>query len=172
MNQPIHGEKKNKVLLKPRFKIALDDKPKVIKASFEKCIESKNCKYISKQSGNHFFLDIPKVEAHFWSPQLQVEITENNGKSIIKGILGPKPQVWTLFMFFHFVIALAFIVDFVMFYVKWSMNKDYSLYKYILITLPIISIGLYFLGQFGKKIAFKQMLELDTFLMTILNKKK
>jgi len=168
MNKAIHGEEINKILLKPRFKIEVHETKEQLINTFEECISSKKCKFISKQSGGHFFLDVPKDEEHFWSPQLQVEIIEDNDKTIVKGILGPKPQVWTMFMFFHFIIALAFVVFFVMFYVKWSMDKDYQLYKYILIILPLLSIGLYFLGQAGKKIAYKQMLELDNFLMRVI----
>jgi len=172
MNQPIHGEKKNKVLLKPRFKIEVDkSKDNVIK-TFEQCIASKECNYLSKQSGEHFFLDVPKIEEHFWSPQLQIEIIEDkeHNKTIVKGIIGPKPQIWTLFMFFHFAIALAFVIFFVMFYVKWSLNKDYQLYKYMLLILPIVSVSLYLIGQAGKIFAYKQMVALDDFLMKTLNK--
>jgi len=171
MNQPIHGENKNKILLKPRFRMEYDYSSKVILNKFKEKLNSSDCKYYSKQSGNLIFLDIPKVEEHFWSPQLQVEVVENkeHNKTIIKGILGPKPHVWTLFMFFHFAIALAFVVFFVMFYVKWSMNKDFQLYKYMLVILPLLSVSLYFIGQAGKKIAYKQMVELDNFLMKILD---
>jgi ABC-type multidrug transport system fused ATPase/permease subunit len=171
MNQPIHGEKKNKVLLKPRFKMEFDQSSEIILRKFKENLESGDCKYCSKQSGNIIFMDVPKIEEHFWSPQLQIEVIEEvHNKTIVKGIIGPKPQIWTMFMFFHFAIAAAFIVFFVMFYVKWSMDKDYQLYKYMLLILPFLSISLYFIGQAGKKIAYKQMLELDNFLMSILNK--
>ena len=150
-----------------------DESSKIILNKFKENLDSSDCKYPSKQSGNLIFLDIPKTEEHFWSPQLQVEVVEDkeHNKTIVKGILGPKPQIWTMFMFFHFAIALAFIVFFVMFYVKWSMNKDFQLYKYMLLILPLLSVSLYFIGQAGKKIAYKQMLALDNFLMETLNKK-
>ena len=172
MNQPIHGEQKNKVLLKPRFKIAVDENPEHILSKFKENINNKDCKYCTKQSGNIFFMDVPKVEEHFWSPQLQIEVIKDKttNKTIIKGILGPKPQIWTMFMFIHFILALAFIVFFVLFYVKWSLDKDYSFYKYILISIPIIWVIMYFIGQIGKKIAYNQMLELNDFLMQTLNK--
>ena len=172
MNQPIHGENINKVLLKPRFKIKLNESKDEIIHTFEQCIASKECKFITKQSNGHFFLDVPKEEEHFWSPQLQIEVIEDNeeNKTIVKGILGPKPQVWTLFMFLHFIIALTFVVFFVMFYVKWSMDKEYQFYKYMLITLPLIWVAMYFIGQLGKKIAYNQMLALDNFLNKTLEK--
>lgn len=170
MNQPIHGEEINKILLKPRFKLEFDESQEAILDKFKANLADKDCKYCSKMSGNHIFLDVPKVEDHFWSPQLQVEVTKSEkGKTIVKGILGPKPQVWTFFMFIHFVVALAFIIVFVLFYVKWSMGKDFQLYEYLLIGLPIFWIILYFFGQSGKRLGYQQMVELDDFLMKTLN---
>ena len=88
-----------------------DETPEEILNKFKKNLADKDCKYCSKISGNHVFLDVPQVDEHFWSPQLQVEVIEGaNESSIVKGILGPKPQVWTMFMFIHFATALAFIV--------------------------------------------------------------
>ena len=171
MTEPIHGEELNKVLLKPRFKIELNQSQEEILQKFKSNLDDENCKYCSKQSGNHIFMDVPKVEEHFWSPQLQVEVLKSEkGKSIVKGILGPKPQVWTFFMFIHFILALAFVVFFVLFYVKWSMDKNYQFYKYMLIAIPLIWIAMYFIGQFGKKLAYKQMVELDAFLMKTIEK--
>ena len=168
IKEPIHGEKKNRILLKPRFRMELDNKSvDEILQSFENNLAKDSCKYCSKISGNHIFLDIPEEENHFWSPQLQVEIVKDktNNKTIVKGILGPKPQIWTMFMFFHFVIAVLFVVFFVWFYTNWSLDKDYKFQQIMLLVLPLLSVLLYFFGQSGKRFAYNQMLELDDFLM-------
>jgi len=171
MNEPIHDNKINRVLLKPRFKMEFDESQEEILKKFLDNVEDKNCKYCSKISGNHIFLDVPKDEEHFWSPQLQVEVVkEDNDKTIVKGILGPKPQVWTFFMFIHFAVAVAFIVFSVIFYVRWSLGDNYQLSKYMIIGLPILWVVLYFFGQSGKKLGYKQMVELDKFLMKTLKK--
>lgn len=171
MNKPIHGNKLNTVLLKPRFAFNVDESQEFILNKFKKNLSEDNCKYCTKISGNHIFLDVPKKEEHFWSPQLQIEIDKDeNNKTLIKGVLGPKPQVWTFFMFLHFVVALSFIIIFVWFYVNWSLEKDFQIQKYILIALPIIWVALYFFGQSGKKLGYNQMVELDDFLMKTLGK--
>ena len=166
MNKPIHGDKINKVLLKPRFKIESNKTVDEILSKFKNNIAKDTCKYCSKISGNHIFLDIPKEENHFWSPQLQVEVLKDkNNKTIIKGILGPKPQIWTMFMFFHFIIATLFVVFFVWFYVNWTLDKNTQLQLTMLGVLPITSVLSYFLGQLGKKLGYKQIVELDDFLI-------
>ena len=171
MNKPIHGNEINKILLKPRFKMEFDQSQTEILNKFKENLAEKDCKYCAKLSGNHVFLDVPKEDEHFWSPQLQLEVIKGeNDKTIVKGILGPKPQVWTFFMFLHFVVAIAFVIFFVWFYVNWSLDKNYQLQKYVLFALPIIWVALYFFGQSGKKLGYKQMVELDSFLMKTLEK--
>ena len=52
---------------------------------------------------NHVILDVPKSNRHFWSPQMNFRITygdENMQITQVKGIIGPRPEVWTLFIFF------------------------------------------------------------------------
>ena len=174
IKEPIHGEKKNRILLKPRFRMELDNKSvDEILQSFKNNLAQDTCKYCSKISDNHIFLDIPEKENHFWSPQLQVEVVKDktNNKTIVKGILGPKPQIWTMFLFFHFVIAVLFVVFFVWFYTNWSLNKDYKFQEIMLIVLPLLSVLLYFFGQSGKRFAYNQMVELDDFLMKTIHQK-
>lgn len=171
MNEPIHNNKINRVLLKPRFKLELDKSKKAVLEKFKKDINKKDCKYCSKISDNHIFIDVPKEEAHFWSPQLQIEVVSGeNDKTIVKGVLGPKPQIWTFFMFLHFATAVAFLVFLVIFYVNWSLGKEHQIDKYMIIGLPVFWILLYFFGQSGKKLGYKQMVELDNFMMEVLEK--
>ena len=64
-----------------------------------------------------------------------VEADEN--KSILKGLFGPKPQVWTLFMFIHFVVGIAFLLFAVMLYVKLSLGEAFVLPLIMVIFLPL-----------------------------------
>ena len=73
-------------------------------------------------------------------------------------------------MFAHFATAVGFIVAFVIFYVKWSLGKEFRVYKYLLIGLPIFWVVLYIFGQSGKKLGYDQMVELDSFMMKTLEK--
>jgi len=169
MNKPIHNNKANRVLLKPRFKIEVEEEQDVAMHRFEENLKDKNCKYCSKIIDNHIVIDVPKKEDHFWSPQLHVEIEKDeNNKTIVKGVLGPKPQVWTFFIFLHFAVAIAFFVFLVIFYSNWSLKQDYTFAMIMCITMPIIWIILYFSGQLGKKLGYDQMVELHDFLMKII----
>ena len=171
MNQPIYNKKINRVLLKPRFKISCDQSTESIMGKFKDKFDSGDCDYCSKIVDHHIVIDVPKKEDHFWSPQLHIEVEKDDeNTAIVRGLFGPKPQVWTFFMFIHFAVAVAFIVFFVVAYTQWSLKHEYSFALVMCIAMPILWIVLYILGQLGKKKGYQQMLELDGFLKKVLEK--
>lgn len=171
MNNPIHDNQLNRVWLKPRFKIEMAETEEVIINKFIHSLKEKNFKYPNKIVDNHVVIDVPPENEHFWSPQLQIEIEKGeNEKTLVKGLLGPKPKVWTFFMFLHFFVAITFCVFLVIFYTKWSLNQDYGFSMIMCIIMPVIWVILYFSGQLGKRFGYDQMLELHDFMMEALSK--
>ena len=161
----------NAIFLRPRFKMDLNESQQELLEKFRKNLEDDSCKYCCKIVDGHIVIDVPIEENHFWSPQLNIEIAKGEqDKTIVKGLFGPKPQVWTLFMFFHFAVAVSFIAFSVMAYVQWTLKSDYIFALTMVISLPILWIIMYFLGRIGKKTGYKQMNELHEFMMkTLLN---
>lgn len=165
--------KNSDIHLRPRFKMNFNENQDTIISKFKENLEKGDCKYCSKIVDGHIIIDVPAEENHFWSPQLNIEIENNNSeKTIVKGLFGPKPQVWTLFMFFHFAVACAFIGFSVMAYVQYTLKEDYKMALMVVIGLPILWIIMYFLGRIGRRKGHKQMDELYGFMMKTLEKKK
>ncbi|WP_298363782.1 GTP-binding protein [uncultured Lutibacter sp.] len=165
-------KKNSDIHLRPRFKLDFNESQQNLISKFKDNLKDGDCKYCSKIVDGHIVIDVPVEENHFWSPQLNIEIEKvDEHKTIVKGLFGPKPQVWTLFMFFHFAVAVAFIGFAVMAYVQWSLNTDNSFALTMVITLPIVWVIMYVLGRIGKKTGHKQMEELNNFLMKTLEKK-
>ncbi|MCF6168311.1 GTP-binding protein [Lutibacter sp.] len=167
----MNEHKNSDIYLRPRFKMNFNETQQSLISKFEDNLKDVNCKYCSKIIDGHIVIDIPLDENHFWSPQLNIEVEKiDKNKAIVKGLFGPKPQVWTLFMFFHFAVAVAFIGFSIMAYVKWTLKSDYTNALIVVIALPVLWIVMYFLGQLGKKKGHKQMDELYEFMMNTLNK--
>lgn len=155
--------------LRPRFKMNYNESQGVLISKFKKNLKSENCIYCGKIVDAHIVIDVPVDENHFWSPQLNIEIEKVSAdKTIVKGLFGPKPQLWTLFMFFHFAMAVAFIGFSIMTYVQWTLKEDYSMALMIVIDLPILWVAMYFLGRIGRRKGHKQMDELYGFMMKTL----
>lgn len=166
----MNEEKNSDIHLRPRFKIEIDEDYEALLNKFKTNLKEEGCKYLSKVVDGHIVINIPKDESHFWSPQLNIEIEKvENNKSLVKGLFGPKPQVWTFFMFVHFGVAVTFIGFLILWYVRWSLGENVVLPMAMTIFLPLFWILLYFLGRIGKDTGRKQIVELHDFLMKMLN---
>ena len=163
-------EKRNSdFFLRPRFSIDLKENPDELLKRITVYLKSDACVYRSKITDKHVFIDIPVKKSHFWSPQLHFEIVElDENESTIKGLFGPKPQVWTLFMFIHFIVATLFLGFGVLTYVRYRLGESLLFPIVILVALPLIWLLLYFLGSVGKETGKNQMKELHGFLFTII----
>jgi hypothetical protein len=159
-------EKNSDIHLRPRFKMNFEESQQKLLAKFQSNVKNADCNYCVKVIDGHIVIDIPAKENHFWSPQLHIEIEQiDENRSIVKGLFGPKPQVWTFFMFIHFAMAFAFIGFSIVAYVKWSLKSDYTTSLIVTVALPILWVIMYFLGSLGKKRGHKQMDELHGFMM-------
>lgn len=161
-------EHNSELFLRPRFSITCERKTSDVLKTVISNLKGGTEGYKTKISDDHFFIDVPAKDAHFWSPQLHFQVIEEEGVTKIKGLFGPKPQVWTLFMFIHFIVAIAFIGFAIMFYVKNKLGESIIYPVVMLVALPIVWFLLYFLGQLGKETGKKQMDDLKVFMKSIL----
>jgi len=86
----------------------------------------------------------------------------------IRGLFGPKPQVWTFFMFIHFVVGGLFLVFSTMLYTKISLKEAYFFPLMMVIFLPLFWILLYFLGKIGKDIGKPQIKILHDLMISVI----
>lgn len=163
-------EKRNsEVFLRPRFTIDLNASKDRVLQLFTDAFQKGNSKIIGNIVDGHIFLAIHKKDDHFWSPQLYLEIVEKTETtSLLKGLFGPKPQVWTLFMFIHFVIGFAFLVFGVLLYTRISLNENLFLPILMMIVLPLVWVLFYFLGRVGKSSGKHQMKTLHNFMIDVI----
>ena len=171
MNENIDDSQFSKISLKPRFRIEWPEDKGVIVEKFENEFAQVGSKFSGKIVDHHIIIDVPKEEEHFWSPQLHAEVDETEANdTIIKGLFGPKPTVWSLFMFIHFGVALAFLVFLVLLYTRWSLEQDYRFAMLMCISMPILWVVLYFFGRVGKSKGRHQMEQLRQYFFEILER--
>ena len=166
-------ELSNEVVLRPRFKFNVNYDNQSLLSLFENK-GKKECDFIVTRVDDHVFIKIPKEKQHFWSPQLHLEINKDyyeSSKSMIYGLFGPNPTVWTMFMFFHFVVAGLFIGCAIWTYVNWSLSSDFAIQLFLTLLMVVIWFGLYFSGRLGKKAGMEQMHQLHHFMRDTLRSK-
>ncbi|MDC9723700.1 MAG: GTP-binding protein [Urechidicola sp.] len=164
-------EKNSEVFLRPRFRIDFEESEENLIERFKDNLNDADCKYCSKIVDQHIVIDVPFDEDHFWSPQLNIEVVKGeSSESIVKGLFGPKPQVWTFFMFLHFAVGVTFLIFLTLLYVRWSFESSLVFPTVMVIVLPIIWVILYVFGRWGRRRGKEQMEELHDFMMKTLER--
>ena len=149
--------------LRPRCRIVTDQpKEQVLDA-----ISLKLSKHSNLLEGQvvqeHAFIRFPEQKQHYWSPELHIWAREQDGETIVYGVIGPKPKIWTMFMFLYkAVLTLALF------------GASYGLIQFWLgmeapflwsIPLGILAVSLVYLAaKYGQHRGRDQMRELIDFL--------
>jgi len=158
----------NTIVLRPRFKITLQYNNETVLKAFDISKVSQK-EFIVNRIDDHVFIKFPKQKQHFWSPQLHLEINEVDEKSsLLHGLYGPNPTVWTFFMFLHFMVAGLFIAFSIWAYTNWALKASYALQVSLMLFMVIVWFALYFAGSIGKASSKKEMLELQEFMNKVL----
>ncbi|MCB0462521.1 MAG: GTP-binding protein [Flavobacteriaceae bacterium] len=162
----------NEVVLRPRFKFSVNHDNEDLLVLFENTRKTQS-EFIVSRVDDHVFIRIPKHKQHFWSPQLHLEINKNeaDNSSTIYGLFGPNPTIWTMFMFFHFVVIGLFFGFGVWAYTNWSLGNDYTIQLFISLFMIVIWFALYFGGSLGKKSGMAEMHLLHHFMRDTLRSK-
>jgi hypothetical protein len=112
----------------------------------------------------------PEEDQHFWSPQLTITLdTDEDNKTRIRGLYGPKPSVWTMFVFFYAAIGFAIMIISMIGLSYWSLGKPATILWLVPILL-LIFLSLYLVAYFGQRLGHKQMTNLHRFIERCLDK--
>jgi hypothetical protein len=116
---------------------------------------------------HHVTLKIPAEEQHFWSPQLSLEVEAREGGSLIRGLYGPRPSVWLMFVFFYAFLGFVIMVVAVIGFSEWSLGLPGR----ILWLLPVagfIMLMVYLTARAGQKLGREEMIRLRDFINQVL----
>ena len=156
----------NEIVLRPRFKFDIEQDNEALLKLFEDSKTSQS-DFVVSRVDDHVFIKFPKEKQHFWSPQLHLEINKNDSStkgSTLFGLFGPNPTVWTMFIFFHFIVIGLFLGFGIWTYTNWSLNTSFAIQLFLTSLMVIIWFVLYFAGRMGKKTGMDEMHKLHHFM--------
>lgn len=159
------------IRIRPRFQQHITRSPESLMQLFEQKLTDEDHCIVSMIPNNHVLLKVGASEHHFWSPQLWLTFdTEPDGTTLLRGLYGPGPSVWTLFVFGYG--ALGILALFITMAGLSQLSLDMP--APILWALPIIgllALGIYITAQVGQKLGAQQTFQLHQFLETTLEEK-
>jgi len=122
-------------------------------------------------AANHQVIELRVLERdrHFWSPALSVTVAEDgsSGGSCVHGLVGPNPNLWTLFAMSYMGLALLFVFVGIFGWIQWWLGLDpWGLYVVPVLLLGLV--GMYGLSRLGQRWAAPQTIVLRHFLEEVL----
>lgn len=111
----------------------------------------------------------PEEEQHFWSPQLTLTFEESDDGTLVRGLYGPQPTVWTMFVFFYTIVGFAILIMGILGYSYWTLDKPVT-FLWTIPVLMLLFLSLFIVAYFGQKLGHKQMTRLHRFLELCLGK--
>ena len=150
------------IRIRPRFRKRLALKMGQIESLVKSRIESTD-KFSATVDPNHIVIRVAPEERHFWSPQLSLTIEEEEENSLVRGLYGPSPNVWTIFLLIYLAIGVLALFALFLGLSYWMLGQDIA----ILWALPVLggaAIAVYLIAQFGQKIGAEQMFRLNHFI--------
>ncbi len=156
--------------IRPRFKHLSNYSSKEIQHIIETHLDESNATCTGSISPGFITLKIPQEDRHYWSPQLTLSIEEQQEGSIIRGLYGPNPKVWSMFMFSYTAIgSIAFFIAIIGFS-NYSLGVDAKILWFLPLLIGL-ALGLYIVAQIGQKTGAQQMFTLHHFYEDVLGEK-
>lgn len=148
--------------VRPKFRKECPCKPKDLVDRINKRLETQHDQIEGKVFLTHGLFRILPAHQHFWSPQLNVSFEETDDGTVLRGMYGPHPTVWAVFLFGYAILGLALFFTTIIGLVKYSLHIE----SQILWLLPFLLGGLvilYFVAQMGQKMGVEQTFQLHHF---------
>lgn len=152
--------------IRPRFSFIKEVSTEAFLTRLRKLLDESPDHIRGRIVDSHVTIDIVGDPSHFWSPHLdfRVESIEDSpDTTLISGLIGPSPGVWTLFVFLYFIIALVGFVFFSIGVSKWMMNQEYAYFWSLPITIILMATA-YKAGKLGEQLGVHQIAELKNLL--------
>ena len=153
--------------LRPRYKFSTDLTSEYIRSQLKAALKNKVINEYELQHRSvqgHLLISFPQKHKHFWSPTIDINLEKGpEYKTVVRVLMGPEPSIWTMFMFFYTLGALAMTAGLVLGYSQWSLGKGVMALWLIPIGFAII-LFFYLAALGGKAKAQEQMKVLKTFV--------
>lgn len=157
--------------IRPRFTLTSNASIESICSRYKAILITKQKPFEGKVRHGYISVIPADDRRHYWSPHLSVTVEQSEDDeniTLLKGLYGPAPAVWTMFVFFYAIIALATVIVAVIGFANMSIDESGK----ILWALPffiILFLSIYATSYYGQLKGKDQIKEIDDFFLTILD---
>ena len=149
--------------IRPRFVVETATPIEEISSRITNALSEEGSTCIGYANSRYAMITIPEIEQHYWSPQLKISMEElEDGKIEVRGVYGPRPAVWTMFVFFYFFIFVSITVIGIIGMSMMTLDKPANILWFIPILLLVFG-SLFLSSHFGKMKGRSQIIIIHKF---------
>jgi len=138
------------VQIRPRFKVLTPMPAQEIAERLRVKLKEIDSPCTGEAHARYANIKIPLPDQHYWSPQLSITMEESEEGTVVRGLYGPRPAVWTMFVFFYAAIGFAVMVITAIAMAMWMMGKS-VMFFWSVPVLIFIFLSIYHVAYIGKK---------------------
>ena len=149
--------------MRPRFEMVVPEPPAQTLQRLHDVLRRADGPCTGSILGRHVRLRIREEHRHFWTPQLDVEVEAREDGSLVRGLFGPHPDIWTFFIATYAVMTFCGITGLIFGLVQWSLGwTPWALWS---VPIAVLMIGsVYGVALIGQRLGHDQMVQLRAFL--------
>ena len=153
--------------IRPRWSKELTIEKDTIMEQFRQNLETTET-VVASVWEHHVVLKIPHEKQHFWSPQMTVSFEDlENGQTRVRGLCGPRPSVWMMFIFFYFLLGFVGMVVMIMGFSQMSLGLSYGI-LWLIPAIALLTLLVFLTAKMGQRLAHAEMELLFDFCRTII----
>ena len=149
--------------MRPRFQQVASCAPQEVLSRFHQHFTSPNSTFRGYILDKHVNMYVLQKDQHYWSPHLQVDVYPHAEGSLIRGLFGPHPNVWTMFTAMYAIVVFLTIAAAVFGFSQWTIGQPPTAYWGVPIGVIVLGI-IYSFALAGQKMARAQMEDMRTFI--------
>jgi len=107
---------------RPKVHVEIPLPPQQVLEQFRSALEPQDALCQGHVGGSELSLTVRDADQHIWSPWVSLEVRGSESGTTLHGNIGPKPQLWSLFVAIYALLVFAFIGSTVYAIVQLTLN--------------------------------------------------
>jgi hypothetical protein len=137
--------------MRPRFEVELDVPVETVFAELARQLARPGAAASGAVLAHHVELRVAKDRAHFWSPNLSLEIVDDTDPAMkrLRGRFGPDQSVWMLFILIYAILGMVGVLALMFGTSQWIIHESPSALLAVPACLALAAFvyGAAFIGQ-------------------------
>ncbi len=147
--------------MRPRFELVVSTSAEETVEQIREGLDRSDRPYEGHFYPKHVEIRIAESERSFWSPELILQVEDDNEGAILRGRFGPRQNLWTLFVAMYSALAFGTLVGLIL----GSSQATLSQPAWGLWLVPIclvLASSVYGSALIGRSLGGEQIVELRT----------